>query len=38
MIRAVKTGTTADAAEARKYDEMLALWKVKPALASLLNR
>jgi SAM-dependent methyltransferase len=38
MIRAVKTGAAADAAEERKYDEMLALWKVKPALASLLNR
>jgi SAM-dependent methyltransferase len=38
MIRAVKTGATADAAEVRKYDEMLALWKVKPALATLLNR
>ena len=38
MIRAVKTGAVADAAEERKYDEMLALWKVKPALASLLNR
>jgi hypothetical protein len=38
MIRAVKTGATADAAEERKYEEMLALWKVKPALATLLNR
>ena len=38
MIRAVKTGAVADGAEERKYDEMLALWKVKPALASLLNR
>jgi len=38
MIRAVKTGAKADAAELRKYDEMLALWKVKPALAALLNR
>jgi SAM-dependent methyltransferase len=38
MIRAVKTGAVADAAEVRKYEEMLALWKVKPALASLLNR
>ncbi len=38
MIRAVKTGAAPDAAEERKYDEMLALWKVKPALASLLNR
>ncbi len=38
MIRAVKTGAAADATEARKYDEMLALWKVKPALATLVNR
>ena len=38
MIRAVKTGAKADVAEVRKYDEMLALWKVKPALAALLNR
>ena len=38
MIRAVKTGAKADVAEVRKYDEMLALWKVKPALAPLLNR
>lgn len=38
MIRAVKTGAIADAAEQRKYDEMVALWKVKPALAPLLNR
>lgn len=38
MIRAVKTGAIADAAEVAKYDEMIALWKVKPALASLLNR
>jgi hypothetical protein len=38
MIRAVKTGAKADVAEVRRYDEMLALWKVKPALATLLNR
>ena len=38
IIRAVKTGAIADAAEVAKYDEMIALWKVKPALASLLNR
>ena len=25
-------------ADLGQYDEMLALWKVKPALASLLNR
>jgi len=38
MIRAVKTGAIADAAEKSRYEEMLSLWKVKPALASLLNR
>ena len=38
MIRAVKTGAIADAAEKSRYDAMIALWKVKPALASLLNR
>ena len=38
MIRAVKTGAVADATEERRYDEMLALWKVKPALAALVSR
>lgn len=37
MIRAVKTGAGVDASEKQKYDEMLALWKVKPALASLIK-
>jgi SAM-dependent methyltransferase len=37
MIRAVKTGAGAGASEKQKYDEMLALWKVKPALASLIK-
>jgi SAM-dependent methyltransferase len=37
MIRAVKTGASADAAEKQRYDEMLALWKVKPALATLIK-
>jgi SAM-dependent methyltransferase len=37
MIRAVKTGASADASEKQRYDEMLALWKVKPALASLIK-
>ena len=37
MIRAVKTGAGADASEKQKYDQMLALWKVKPALASLIK-
>jgi SAM-dependent methyltransferase len=38
MIRAVKTGAKADSLEESRYNGMLALWKVKPALASLLNR
>ena len=38
MIRAVKTGALADAGDEAKYEQMLALWKVKPALATLLNR
>jgi SAM-dependent methyltransferase len=37
MIRAVKTGAGAEASEKQKYEEMLALWKVKPALASLIK-
>lgn len=37
MIRAVKTGAGVDASEKQKYDEMLALWKVKPALATLIK-
>lgn len=38
MIRAVKTGAVADSSEQNRYQEMLSLWKVKPALAALLNR
>lgn len=38
MIRAVKTGAKADEIEQRKYDELVGLWKIKPALASLINR
>jgi len=38
MIRAVKTGADADSAEKSRYDAMIALWNVKPALATLLNR
>lgn len=37
MIRAVKTDTPIDPIEIERYDEMTALWKVKPALARLLN-
>jgi len=38
MIRAVKTGADADSAEKSRYDAMISLWNVKPALATLLNR
>lgn len=38
MIRAVKTGAIADSAEQSRYDAMISLWKVKPALSALLNR
>lgn len=37
MIRAVKTGATIDPIEVTRYEEMIAAWKVKPALARLLN-
>jgi len=37
MIRAVKTGAEADTSEKQRYVQMLALWKVKPALASLIK-
>jgi len=37
MIRAVKTGAPVDPIEIARYEEMVALWKVKPALARLLN-
>jgi hypothetical protein len=38
MIRAVKTGAQPDPSEEGKYQEMLSLWKVKPALAALVSR
>ena len=37
MIRAVKTGAPVEAMEVNRYEEMIAAWKVKPALARLLN-
>ena len=37
MIRAVKTGANADPIEVTRYEEMITAWKVKPALARLLN-
>lgn len=38
MIRAVKTDAVAASSEESRYQEMISLWKVKPALAALLNR
>jgi hypothetical protein len=37
MIRAVKTGAPVDPTEIVRYEEMTSLWKVKPALARLIN-
>ena len=37
MIRAVKTGAPVEAIEVSRYEEMISAWKVKPALARLLN-
>jgi SAM-dependent methyltransferase len=37
MIRATRTGASADSIEKERYEQMLSLWKVKPALAALLN-
>ena len=37
MIRAVKTGAPVEAIEVSRYEEMIAAWKVKPALARLLD-
>lgn len=38
MIRAVNTGAIADSIEQQRYEQMISLWKVKPALAALLSR
>ena len=38
MIRAVKTGAKADAHDRAKYEEMIVMWKVKPALAERLEK
>lgn len=39
MIRAVKTGAVADPVDIARYEEMLKLWKIKPALAQrVLNQ
>jgi SAM-dependent methyltransferase len=37
MIRVVKTGAPVEAIEVSRYEEMITAWKVKPALARLLN-
>jgi len=37
MIRAVKTGANPEPEEIARYDEMVALWKVTPALNGKLN-
>jgi SAM-dependent methyltransferase len=37
MIRAVKTGAPADPADIARYQEMVAMWKVEPALAQRLR-
>ena len=37
MIRAVKTDAVIDPLEVNRYEEMISAWKVKPALARLLN-
>ncbi len=39
MIRAVKTGATADPVDFERYEEMVKLWKIAPALAKrVLNK
>jgi SAM-dependent methyltransferase len=37
MIRAVKTNAPVDPIEIARYEEITSMWKVKPALARLLN-
>ena len=38
MIRAVKTGATAEKEEVERYQSMISLWGVTPVLAAKLNR
>lgn len=38
MIRAVKTGAKPDAQDIARYEEMIAMWRVKPALAERLEK
>ena len=38
MIRGVKTGAKPEAKDIARYEEMIAMWKVKPALAERLEK
>ena len=38
MIRGVKTGAKPEAQDFARYEEMIAMWKVKPALAERLEK
>ena len=38
LIRAVKTGAKPDESDRSRYQELMALWKIKPALATRLLR
>ena len=38
MIRAVKTGAKPDIQDVKRYEEMIAMWRVKPALAERLEK
>ena len=38
LIRAVKTGAQPDEGDRRRYQELIALWKIRPALATRLFR
>jgi hypothetical protein len=38
MIRAVKTGATAEKGEVERYQAMISEWGVTPVLAAKLNR
>jgi chorismate mutase len=38
MIRGVKTGAKPEAQDIQRYEEMIAMWKVKPALAERLEK
>jgi hypothetical protein len=37
MIRAIKTGAKVEPIEIARYEEMIAAWKIKPALSRLLK-